>query len=226
MIRKKNNFYTFIFSLVPGAGQMYMGFMKRGLSLMSIFFLIIFSAVWLNIGPLFFIALITWFYSFFDTHNLRSTPDDEFYTLEDNYIIFPDFLEEISHKKLYKQYRNIIAVALIIIGISILWSNLLSIFGNVLSSRMWNILHSIGYYLPQLVIGLAIMLFGFYLIRGKKEELDSEEADYNTENDNILYNTEIHNDNFDENKTNGAKQSINESDDIITNNNTSDDKEL
>ncbi len=91
MISKKNNFFTFIFSLIPGAGQMYMGFMKRGLSLMSVFFLIIFSTIWQNIGPLFFIALIAWFYSFFDTHNLRSTPNDEFYTLEDSYIIFPNF---------------------------------------------------------------------------------------------------------------------------------------
>jgi TM2 domain-containing membrane protein YozV len=41
MIKKKNSFLTFIFSLIPGAGQMYLGFMKRGLSLMSCFFFII-----------------------------------------------------------------------------------------------------------------------------------------------------------------------------------------
>ena len=90
MIRKKNKFFTFIFSFVPGAGQMYMGFMKRGLSLMSYFILIISISVWLNIGPLMLIALIIWFYSFFDTQNLSSTPDDEFYSLEDQYLIFPE----------------------------------------------------------------------------------------------------------------------------------------
>ena len=37
MIKKKNAILTFIFSLVPGAGEMFMGFMKQGVSLMSMF---------------------------------------------------------------------------------------------------------------------------------------------------------------------------------------------
>ena len=37
MARQKNKILMFLFSLIPGAGQMYMGFMKQGLSLMTIF---------------------------------------------------------------------------------------------------------------------------------------------------------------------------------------------
>lgn len=37
MIKKKNAILTFIFSMLPGAGEMYMGFMKQGVSLMSMF---------------------------------------------------------------------------------------------------------------------------------------------------------------------------------------------
>ena len=37
--KKKNKFFTFCFSLFPGAGEMYMGFMKAGVSLMLLFFL-------------------------------------------------------------------------------------------------------------------------------------------------------------------------------------------
>ncbi len=40
MTRKKNGFLTFIFSLLPGAGEMYMGFFKQGMSIMAIFFLL------------------------------------------------------------------------------------------------------------------------------------------------------------------------------------------
>ncbi|NLJ89993.1 MAG: hypothetical protein GX323_03760 [Clostridiales bacterium] len=174
MIRKKNSFFTFIFSLVPGAGQMYMGFMKRGLSLMSCFFLIMFTSVWLNVGPLMLLAMIIWFYSFFDTHNLRSTPDDEFYELEDGYIIVPEFLENISHQKFEKKHQNILAVILIIIGITILWNNLYSIFSRILPDYLSNFLYLFGYYMPQLVIGLGIIAIGVYLIRGKKQELDEE----------------------------------------------------
>ena len=94
MIRKKSSFLTFCFSLLPGAGQMYMGFMKRGVSLMSAFFLLIFLSSWLNLGPLMFAMPIIWFFAFFDTHNLRAMPDDEFYAMEDSYILIPDFAKE------------------------------------------------------------------------------------------------------------------------------------
>ena len=34
---KKNGFLTFVFACIPGAGQMYYGYMKRGLSMITIF---------------------------------------------------------------------------------------------------------------------------------------------------------------------------------------------
>lgn len=34
---KKSGFLRFIFSLIPGAGEMYMGFMKQGVTLMVLF---------------------------------------------------------------------------------------------------------------------------------------------------------------------------------------------
>lgn len=176
MIRKKNSFFTFIFSLIPGAGQMYMGFMKRGLSLMSSFFIIIFFSVWLNAGPFMFIALISWFYSFFDTHNLRSVPDDEFYELEDNYILFPEFMKDKSYLELQKKYKNIIAIVLIVMGFTILWNNIYDMFSGVLPYYLRSIIYSIGRGIPQIIIGLAIILFGLYLIRGKKQELYQNES--------------------------------------------------
>lgn len=175
MIRKKNSFFTFIFSLIPGAGQMYMGFMKRGLSLMSSFFITIFVSVWLNVGPFMFIALISWFYSFFDTHNLRSAPDEEFYGLEDNYILFPEFMKDKAYYELQKKYRNIIALVLIIMGFTILWNNVFEIFRSVLPYSLRSTIYNIGRGFPQLIIGLIIILFGLYLIRGKKQELDQSE---------------------------------------------------
>ena len=38
MTKKKSGFWTFVFSLLPGAAEMYMGFMKMGISLMGLFF--------------------------------------------------------------------------------------------------------------------------------------------------------------------------------------------
>ena len=171
MIKKKNSLFTFMFSLLPGAGEMYMGFMKKGVSIMFTFFLIIFLAVWLNLGPLMFIMPILWFYSFFNVHNLRALPDDEFYAVEDEY-----FINVIDNRnqaiELTKKYRTVIAVILILTGCSILWNNMYELFRPWLPLFAREFIQNLGYRAPQTLIAIFIVLFGFYLIRGKKKELD------------------------------------------------------
>lgn len=41
---KKNGFLTFIFACIPGAGQMYYGYMQRGLSIAMILILCVMAA--------------------------------------------------------------------------------------------------------------------------------------------------------------------------------------
>ena len=48
MTKKKSGFWTFLFSWIPGAGEMYMGFMRMGISLMILFWGIIALAVFFN----------------------------------------------------------------------------------------------------------------------------------------------------------------------------------
>jgi hypothetical protein len=171
MIRKKSSFLTFWFSLLPGAGQMYMGFMKRGVSLMSAFFVLIFLTIWLSLGPLLLALPVIWFFAFFDTHNLRSMPDDEFYAMGDDYILIPEFAKEKT-RFLQSKYRNVLALALIIIGFSILWNNVYDLLDKYLPSFISTAIFNFGHYFPQLMIGFGIILLGLYLIRGKKKELD------------------------------------------------------
>ena len=39
MQKQKRGFWLFIFSLIPGAGEMYMGFKKQGISIMFLFWM-------------------------------------------------------------------------------------------------------------------------------------------------------------------------------------------
>jgi hypothetical protein len=174
MIRKKNSFLTFCFSFMPGAGQMYMGFMKRGISLMASFLIIILTAMWLRFNSILLALPVIWFYAFFDTFNLRSTPDDEFYTLEDRYILFPDIVKGKSHL-LQSKFRNIIAFVLIIIGISILWNNFCDFLYNLLPETISIIIIHFNNLIPQLIVAFAIIALGVYLINGKKNDLNSED---------------------------------------------------
>ena len=59
--KKKNGFFTFCFSLMPGAGEMYLGFMKMGVSLMGLFFGIIVFCALLNLPSLLTVGVVVWF---------------------------------------------------------------------------------------------------------------------------------------------------------------------
>ena len=50
MQKQKKGFLLFISSLIPGAGEMYMGFFKQGISIMTLFWAIIAIAGGLNIS--------------------------------------------------------------------------------------------------------------------------------------------------------------------------------
>ena len=78
MQKQKKGFLLFISSLIPGAGEMYMGFFKQGISIMTLFWAIIAIAGGLNISSLVIFLPVLWFYSFFHVHNLKELPEEEF----------------------------------------------------------------------------------------------------------------------------------------------------
>lgn len=169
--RKKSGLLTFCFSLFPGAGEMYLGFMKMGLSLMGIFFATFILGQSLNMGALICLGIIVWFYSFFHVHNLAGLPDEDFINTEDVYLFnLDEFFSK--DKKFVHKYRNIIAAVLIILGIILVWKGIISICYYYLPEVIVRILSRIGHIIPQIVTGIGIILAGFYMIKGKKEELN------------------------------------------------------
>lgn len=185
MIKRKNNFLAFCFSLLPGAGHMYLGFIKHGVSLMTLFFGSLFIAIYLNIGALSLFLPIIVCYSFFDTINKNSLSDQDFYALEDKYVF--DIEADDFKKLLQGKFRPAIALILIIIGIQLLFSNLYSLLLTFLPSRFSNLLYHtllpLLNRLPQLLIGLFIIALGLRLIRGKKINLDLEDPKCTEEED-------------------------------------------
>ena len=101
MQKQKKGFLLFISSPIPGAGEMYMGFFKQGISIMTLFWAIIAIAGGLNISSLVIFLPVLWFYSFFHVHNLKELPEEEFYAIEDNYILHLDriFQNNIGSRK-------------------------------------------------------------------------------------------------------------------------------
>ncbi|MFA9375189.1 MAG: hypothetical protein ACERKZ_00400 [Lachnotalea sp.] len=175
MTKQKKGFWTFIFSFIPGAGEMHMGFMKQGISIMVVFWMCIGLASFLNMGPLLYGLPLLWFYSFFNVHNLRSLTEEEFYSIEDEYAFRLD--EVISNKRDFvKKHRYIIAIGLILVGCSILWDNSYRLLADILPNYFSDIIYRIGDMVPQLVWGFVIIGIGVSMVRGKKKELEDNEG--------------------------------------------------
>ena len=176
MTKKRNGFIRFLLSLLPGAGEMYMGFMKMGVSLMTVFFVLVSISVFLGSGILLFIDTIVWFYSFFHVHNLAGMSDEEFYAMEDKYLI-PLDKANFKEKKITEESRKIVSVCLIILGVILTWQGVDRIFYAYIPEWIYQIIARVADSLPKIVIGLAIIYIGVKMIRGKKEELESVEDD-------------------------------------------------
>ena len=183
MIRKKNSFFTFIWSMLPGAGHMYMGLLKQGVSLMILFFGITFIGSWLEIGPSVLMALVVWFYSFFDCWNKRAMSDEEFYQLEDQFFwgIFDDkdAMDKIKQNGRIKAWS---AVGLIFLGLMILWDNFWNILCMIFPERWMEWIVSLVHSAPKTLFAIVIIYIGIRMIAGKKKELDQiEQNDWKKE---------------------------------------------
>lgn len=174
MPKKRNSFWTFVFSMLPGAGHMYMGFMKLGVSIMALFFFTIFLSSFLDIGPLVYILPILWFYAFFDCINKQYSKDEDFARLEDHYLFTSD--QFAGPDNIFTQKGKLIAgILLLVIGIYILWRNLLHFLCAILPSRFVNTLLNMTSNIPQIIIGVAIIVLGAWLIVGRKKEMDKND---------------------------------------------------
>lgn len=170
MTKKKNGFLAFCFSLIPGTGEMYMGFMKQGLSIMGVFWGLVFVAAYLNIEQVLFVLPILWCYSFFHVHNLRGMSDEEFYAVEDDYLFHLEHVLPIG--KSDKKKNNILAGILIFVGIAILWKYISEYLCELLPDWIyWDFIET----MPQIAVAVLMIAAGIFLIRGKKAALYREE---------------------------------------------------
>ena len=180
MQKKKKGLWLFISSLIPGAGEMYMGFKKQGISIMLLFFTLFALGMFTGLDFIIWLTPIVWFYSFYNVHNLKSLPDEEFYSIEDNYVLHLDeFTGDITG--LLKKHHTVAAGLLILFGISILWRGISDIFYWFLPGPLAGIINNLGYSLPQIIIGAFILIAGIYLLNNKRQSFNQYEDSYTQE---------------------------------------------
>ena len=173
---RKNGFWTFCFAFIPGAGQMYQGYMKRGLSLVSVCA----AAIYPLVGFAFGVGCIVWMYSFFDTFNLRSqllTGDAP----ADDYLFHLG--QDASFTRFFKARHKLFGWALVAVGLYTLYDQLVM---DLLARLYWRlenqwvvqVLYNILDKVPTVLICLALIALGVWLVRGpQKKQPFAEDPD-------------------------------------------------
>lgn len=167
--KKKNRFFTFCFSCIPGAGEMYMGFMRMGVSLMLLFLACIAIPVWMNWGALGVISMVVWFYSFFHTNHLASLSDEEFAQVQDEYLFGLDALS--NGRDFVAKHQKWVAVGLIFTGACLLWNTFTDMAYRYLPEVVYYFMSRIGNYAPSILVAVVIIIIGVNMIIGRKEQL-------------------------------------------------------
>ncbi|MCX8074458.1 MAG: hypothetical protein N2749_02590 [Clostridia bacterium] len=165
---KKNLFLTFCFSFIPGAGQMYQNYMKRGLSIMLVFAAFMAVSIILDVG-IFAIPLpIIFAYSFFDTYNLRNKFDSDKENIEkDSYIWEGKDIKFINEFNINKK-NKILGTILLLFGIYLLFNNVLLGLAYRFDIEILNtIITYISRYLPAIIISAISIVVGTKILVNK-----------------------------------------------------------
>ena len=161
----------FVFSCIPGCGQMHQGHMKRGISQTILFCAMLTLAVFLEMGALAILLVPLWLYSFFDSYNLRrqrmeGTED------EDAYLFGMSDLDARRMTALLSKRHSIIGWALVFIGLYMLYNTvtrrLLGWLRDWFSWADW-LYGLLVWDAPRIVVTLLIIALGMWFIRGPKK---------------------------------------------------------
>lgn len=152
----KSRFVTFMFSLLPGAGHMYIGYMTKGIHIMSLFFGTIAAASILHVGIIALLIPIICCYAIFDSVNLcnklRGKGNSE---ITDDYL----FKNLTLNNRKFVKY---IAYGAIILGILSLFGNVEVIIGREIFS------HVFYEKIRIIVVAVALIVGGIVLLKGNR----------------------------------------------------------
>ena len=184
---KKNGILTLLFACIPGAGQMYQGYMKRGLSLITMFCLFIIVGSATGLDALVVGCIVVYMYSFFDTFNLRAQIIAE-NAPADDYLVHINWKDKRMQDFMMDSHK-LLGWGLIALGGLVAYQNIIMrVFGDVMwrwgqNNPVFRAIYLMLDELPQIVTCVALIVCGLWLVRGpkgrkQKPQNDAEEEDF------------------------------------------------
>lgn len=183
-MKNKSGFLTLCFSFVPSAGQMYQGYMRRGVSVLLAFC----AAFWLTWFMDAFGVLmgVVWMVSFFDSLNLRSRilsgiaePDD---------FLF-DMGSWAGMKALVARRHKLVGWGLVFVGVYALYNKF--ILGQLywyledmgLMNGILGNVYAVLNRMPELLGCMAVIAVGVWLVKGPQQPEKPDYEEYQPQSD-------------------------------------------
>ena len=147
-MKRKHGLLLFIAACIPGCGEMYQGYMKRGISILTAFCAVFALAVFLEIGALAVLMIPLWLFSFFDSYNLRGQTDAQAESNPDAYLFGLSDMDSRRMSDLLRKRHSLVGWGLVILG------------------------RILSYDVPRLAVTVGIIALGVWFIRGPKKAED------------------------------------------------------
>ena len=182
---RKSSFLTFCFAFIPGAGEMYLGMMRKGAFIMLLFWGILGLSGFLQMGFLCAILPIIWFYSYFETFNLKQYPFEQLELMDQA------FAKQLGERIFRKNYTGLLQKRHLYIGILLILTGSWLLFNYlVIPALEYFLPEDTAWYLyyfsnriPTIVVAVGIIVFGIYLLRGKPVSKQEEYVEYGGKSD-------------------------------------------
>ena len=193
---RKNKFLTFLFSVVPGCGHMYLGYMKRGVEYMAMFAasvylatVFIFTGYSMDfLGSIYlFLLPIIWLYQMFDAmHTVTQQkrlrieiPDDDGF-----FVPGASSEENLNALNIFKKPKvaKWVAAILIVVGAYALFANVTNSIYNIITYSMgdyfrqqyWMIYDMLRNFVPAAIISAVLIFVGIKLLAASKNKSDDK----------------------------------------------------
>ncbi len=210
-------FRSFLFAMVPGMSHMYLGMLKKGVFLMSLFLAPI-GLIFLTRGGFEIVSCIlpvVWCYSFFDVFRYKSDTKEERYQTDiEFYEKLKIFWQEEAEPMFFRS-KKLIGLFCIFLAVYTFIYNIIGYFTNIFGRIFW-FCYIILSKVPTLLVVIVLLKLGIDLLRSeddnfvayKKEnkkqkqyetELkvninEEQEKTPESEKKETIYNTEVKND--------------------------------
>ena len=171
-----NKFWTFCFSFIPGFGQMYLGYLKRGLSIMCAFWGITAIASAFYFDVLLFCLPVIWAFAFFDTFSIARQTVEQRAANSDKYMLDLSSFGGQNWQHLLEKRHKLFGWGLVAVGVYSIYRSFVSPFLWELFDRlgMNSLMHALNR-MPTLVVAALVIALGVYLLRGSAAEKRPED---------------------------------------------------